>query len=229
MKNIFYPALVRGKSIAIALAALAFALSFFLFAASKNAAMLVPSAHAAQVDYFLKLADIPGESLDSTHKDWIDIMSWSWGLSNPSASSATGGAGAGKVRFHDLVITKLVDKASPQLLLACASGKHIKTAKVVARKAGGEHDYLIYTFQNLLCSSDKISGSGTNFPTEEITLNFSQVHVEYHQQNADGKLGSAIGGGWDIVKNQPLLLSTASPTDILSPAAENATDTTNAQ
>ena len=33
----------------------------------------------AQVDYFLKLDGIPGESVDSKHKDEIDIMSFSFG------------------------------------------------------------------------------------------------------------------------------------------------------
>ena len=49
------------------------------------------------VDYFLKLDGIQGESVDDKHKDEIQIMSFSWGGSQTSSVSGTGGSGAGKV------------------------------------------------------------------------------------------------------------------------------------
>ena len=76
-------------------------------------------------DIFMKIRDIQGESRDKDHKDEIEVLSWSWGLSNQVASpSPGGGAGAGKVKFQDISFTHLVDKASPNLMLSCASGKH---------------------------------------------------------------------------------------------------------
>ena len=32
-------------------------------------------------DIFAKLGDIKGESLDSKHKDEVEVLSWSWGVS----------------------------------------------------------------------------------------------------------------------------------------------------
>ncbi len=78
-------------------------------------------------DIFMKIRDIQGESRDKDHKDEIEVLSWSWGLSNQVASpSPGGGAGAGKTKFQDISFTHLVDKASPNLMLSCASGKHTR-------------------------------------------------------------------------------------------------------
>ena len=35
-------------------------------------------------DYFLQITGIPGESKEAKHKDWIDVLSWSFGESNPA-------------------------------------------------------------------------------------------------------------------------------------------------
>ena len=87
-------------------------------------------------DYFLKIDGIPGESLDAKHKDEIEVLSWSWGETNEPPPASGGGAGSGKVAMTDLHVSADLARASPQLLLACASGKHIKSASSpVARRA----------------------------------------------------------------------------------------------
>ena len=81
----------------------------------------------ALVDFFLKLDGIPGESRDAQHKDEIDLESFSWGETNAGpAAEAGGGGGGGKVQFEDLNVVMKLNKASPLLLQACASGQHIK-------------------------------------------------------------------------------------------------------
>jgi type VI secretion system secreted protein Hcp len=80
----------------------------------------------AVVDYFLKIDGIQGESQDKTHKNEIQLNSFSWGASNMGTSATGGGAGAGKVQFSDFSITKSVDTASPsrvRCLLAERRGK----------------------------------------------------------------------------------------------------------
>jgi type VI secretion system secreted protein Hcp len=88
------------------------------------------------VDSFLKLDGIEGASTDSKHAKEIDVDAWSSGESQPASAHAGGGATAGKVSFRDLSFVKRIDKASPTLMLACATGKHIKSAKLAGRKAG---------------------------------------------------------------------------------------------
>ena len=87
------------------------------------------------VDMFLKLGDVKGESVDNKHKDEIDVLSWSWGMTQSATTHHGSGGGAGKVAVHDLHITKKVDKSSPVLTLACCTGKHYKEALFTVRKA----------------------------------------------------------------------------------------------
>ena len=101
------------------------------------------------VDIFIKIGDIKGESMDKAHKDEIDVLNWSWGMSQSGNMHVGGGGGAGKVNIQDLSLTKYVDKASPNLMMHCASGKHIDKVTLTVRKAGGE----LLTTANLFLES----------------------------------------------------------------------------
>jgi type VI secretion system secreted protein Hcp len=152
------------------------------------------------VDYFLKIDNIPGESMDKTHKGEIEIESWSWGATQTGTASRGGGLGAGKVDMSDFSLVKNIDKSSPSLMLACASGEHIKNASLVCRKAGKEQqEYLKVTFSDLMVSSYQTSGStGSPLPVEQVSLNFSKVEINYKEQKADGSLGGAIVKFYDL-------------------------------
>ena len=73
-------------------------------------------------DIFAKLGDIKGESADSKHKDEIEVLSFSWGVTNSGSASSSGGTGAGKSTPNDLTIVHAIDRATPRLLHACATG-----------------------------------------------------------------------------------------------------------
>jgi type VI secretion system secreted protein Hcp len=149
-------------------------------------------------DYFLKIDGIDGESHDSKHKDEIDLMSWSFGASQLGTHSAGGGGGAGKVSMQDFHFTMHVNKATPKLFLACATGEHIKKAVLTCRKAGKEQqEFQKVTFTDLLVSSYQTGGSGEN-PIDSISLNFSKIEFEYKEQKADGTLGGAVKAGYDL-------------------------------
>src|SRR5262245_10315130 len=155
----------------------------------------------ATIDYFLKIDGVEGESQDSKHKAEIEILSWSWGETN-SGSEATGlGGGSGKVQMQDFHFTMQASKASPKLLLACASGQHIKKAVLTCRKAGKEQqEYLKIEMSDLLVSSYQTGGSahGDVLPMDQISLNFTQIKLEYKPQKADGTLGGAIPAGRNL-------------------------------
>jgi type VI secretion system secreted protein Hcp len=159
----------------------------------------------AAIDYFLQITGVEGESTDAKHKGWIDVDSWSWGESNPGALASGGGGGAGKVTFQDFHFVTRVNKASPKLFLACASGQHFKDATLVARKAGkDQQEFLSWTFTDLLVSSYQTGGSeaGQMLPLDQVSLNFAKVKVSYKAQKADGSLDAAITAGWDIKTNK---------------------------
>lgn len=158
----------------------------------------------ANVDYFLKLKEIEGESTDSKHKNEIDIESWSWGETNSGSHAYGGGGGAGKVAMNDFQFAMRVNKASPKLLLACASGQHIKEGLLTCRKAGKEQqEYLKIKFTDLLVSSFQTGGSsGDVVPVDQISLNFAKIEYEYYPQKEDGTLGSKVPVHWDLKQNK---------------------------
>jgi type VI secretion system secreted protein Hcp len=111
----------------------------------------------AAVDYFLKLDGITGESTDDKHKGEINLDTFSWGLSQSARATGGGGAATGKVQFQDFHFTMPVNTASPQLFAATATGRHLKSAILVGRKAGGDptsaNEFLKYSFTDVLLSA----------------------------------------------------------------------------
>jgi type VI secretion system secreted protein Hcp len=159
----------------------------------------------AAVDYFLKLDGIPAESTDGKHKGEIDIESWSWGASQMGTHSGGGGGGGGKVAMQDFHFVMKNNKASPKLMLACATGQHIKKAVLTCRKAGGlQQEYLKIQMEDLLVSSYQTGGSGASdiVPMDQISLNFAKIDIEYKEQKPDGSLGESHKAGWDVKKNE---------------------------
>jgi len=153
------------------------------------------------VDMFINVQGIKGESQDSKHKDEIDVLSWSWGASNSGSMASGGGGGSGKVAVNDLSITKYVDKSSPELLKACASGSHIPQAVLTVRKAGGKSplEYLKITLYDFLVSSVSTGASGgEDRLTENATFNFSKVNFSYVEQKADGSAGANFPVTYDV-------------------------------
>jgi type VI secretion system secreted protein Hcp len=159
----------------------------------------------AAFDYFLRVDGIQGESADSKHKGEIEVLSWSWGETQATGSSGSGG-GAGRVEMSDLTVVARVSKASPQLLLACASGKHFKSAVLTGRKAGkGQAEFLTFSLSDILISSYQTGGSGSvEPPLDSVSLNFAKVQIEYKEQKADGSLGETVKVGWDRKANKQL-------------------------
>ncbi|HKP87055.1 MAG TPA: type VI secretion system tube protein Hcp [Blastocatellia bacterium] len=153
------------------------------------------------VDYFLKVDGIQGESADSKHKGEIDVESWSWGESQGGTMAFGGGGGAGKVQMQDFHFVMKVNKATPKLLLACATGEHIKKAELTCRKAGKEQqEFLKYTFSDILISSYQTGGaaSGSVIPNDQISFNYAKIEVEYKEQKSDGSLGGPVKVGYDL-------------------------------
>jgi len=156
------------------------------------------------VDMFIKIADIKGESTDDKHKDEIDVLSWSMGAAQSGTSGIGGGGGAGKVTMQDLTFTKYVDKATPTLFKMCCSGTHIDKVLLTVRKAGGTAlEYLKISLEDAIVSSTSTGGSGgQDRLTENISLNFAKVKVEYTPQTAKGAGEATILHGWDLAANK---------------------------
>jgi type VI secretion system secreted protein Hcp len=159
------------------------------------------------VDMFLKINGVDGESKDKTHPMEIDVLAWSWGMSNSASGHAGGGSGTGKVNVQDISVTKWVDSSSPYLVLASCNGDHFDEANLVVRKAGGSSpvEYIKIKMTEVFISSVSTGGSGGEDKlTENVALNFSTFEFNYTPQDAKGAAGTAIPAGWDIQANAKL-------------------------
>lgn len=160
----------------------------------------------AAVDYFLKIDGIAGESTDAKHKGEIDVLSWDWAEEQAGSAGGYGaGLGTGKVNMNDFTFVARTSKASPSLMLACATGQHIKDALLTCRKAGGEQqEFFMIKFSGVLISNFKTVGSkesGT-LPEDAVSLNFTRIEFEYKEQKPDGTLGSPVKTGYDLKSNK---------------------------
>lgn len=156
------------------------------------------------VDMFLCLdGTIEGESKDHKYEGCIDVLAWSWGMSQSGSFHVGGGGGAGKVNVQDLSLTKYIDAASCNLMQFCADGTHFEAGKLIVRKAGKEAlEYLVIKMKDILVTSVSTGGSGgEDRLTENVTLNFAQVNVEYQTQKEDGTGEPCKAFTWNVESN----------------------------
>jgi len=158
----------------------------------------------AQVDFFLDLGDIKGESTDDKFKGKIELDSFSVSCAQAGTQQSGSGGGAGKVKFQDVHCTKKMDVASNKLMLACASGQHFPTVTLTCRKAGGEQEpFCVWTLTDVLISSYQCGGHGHSeiLPTDQFSMNFGSIKMGYGVQDAKGKVGAMASTGWDVKAN----------------------------
>src|SRR5213593_1655404 len=154
-------------------------------------------------DIFAKIGDIKGESADAKHKDEIEVLSFSWGVTNAGTIGPGGGGAAGKATFQDLTIAHHIDKASPKLLEACATGTHLKDATITHRKAGkGQQEFLIVKMNDVIITGVIHGGTTTEPASETVSLAFAKVDFEYKAQKPDGSLDTGIHFKYDLKANK---------------------------
>lgn len=154
------------------------------------------------VDLVMEIQGYDGESKRKGHENQIDVLSWSWGMVQPSTIEFGGGGGAGKCSFQELSIICNVDKSTPKLMQACATGDHIDKATLFVKKAGGSSfDYVKYEMEELMVTSIQVSGSSER-PTVSISFAATRVFFKYFPQKPDGTADAEVPFGWDIEKNE---------------------------
>lgn len=158
------------------------------------------------LDMFINMgANIKGESRDKVQgpKGDIDVLAWSWGMSQSGSTHMGGGGGAGKANFQDLSFTKYIDSSSSALMVALAKGSHITQVELLVRKAGeGQQKYIHITLKEVIVTSVSTGGSGgEDRLTENVTLNFGEVKFDYTPQDSKGTVAGDKTFAWNIAEN----------------------------
>jgi type VI secretion system secreted protein Hcp len=160
------------------------------------------------VDMFLKIDGIPGESTDASHRDEIDLLSYTWGESQPPTAGGAGGGGAGgRVAMQDFHFVMRANKTSPKLFLACAAGAHIRNAILTVRRPGENPvEFIKWTFTDITVASYQTASNVPTGepPTDQLSLRFAKIEVEYRAMRPDGSLDAPIKAGWDVQTNRPV-------------------------
>jgi type VI secretion system secreted protein Hcp len=160
-------------------------------------------------DAFLKIKTIPGESTDDKHKDWIEVLWYHHGVSQPSTGSrSSGGEAAGERANHrDFRIRKTLDKASPKLELACCNGEHIgEVILELCRATGDKQKYMEYKLTDVIVSDVDDTGESKapeNLPIEEVAFNYGKIEWTYTAtDHKTGKSAGDVKAHWDATANK---------------------------
>ncbi|MGV6809155.1 MAG: Hcp family type VI secretion system effector [bacterium] len=158
------------------------------------------------VDMFVKIDGIDGESTDDAHTDWIEILSYSHGVSQPvSGASRTGGRTGGRAEFQDFTITKTLDKASPDLNMYCCNGKHIPLIEIeLCLATEDKHTFMKYEFEDVIISSVSAGGTADSSevrPLETVTFCYGKVKWEYTPIDHTGAAAASTDRTWDLEGN----------------------------
>ena len=153
----------------------------------------------SQTNIYLKLGDIKGESTDRDHRDWIMITGFDQGLSY-SGSMSGGGAGAGKVKFSEIKLSRKLDKSTPLLMVKAANGAHFSEA-ILEMTGGDGKVFYILKLTDVVLTSIKTSTEcePSCITNEKIELGFSGINWEYIDKN-----GVSTKGGWDVRINRAM-------------------------
>ncbi len=157
------------------------------------------------VDMFLKIDGIQGESTDNSHKDEIDLLSYTWGESHEPVSATGGGAAGAKVTMQDFHFAMRVNKASPKLFLACANEMRIKNALLTVRHSGERApEFLKWTLTDVTVASYQTASNVPTGepPTDQVSLRFAKIEVEYKPMKPDGSLDAPINAAWELTVNR---------------------------
>ena len=158
--------------------------------------LVLAAAPARADDMFLQLGDVVGDATAKGYENWIEILSWSWGASNPTTVGAGTGLSAGKVSVSDLSLMKVADSATPRLMDAVATGGHFPKAALAIRRSSDGFEYMRVRLEDVMVSSEQLSAGGER-PTESISLSFARYVVDY----TPGPGKKTVSFGWDIGKN----------------------------
>jgi type VI secretion system secreted protein Hcp len=144
------------------------------------------------INAYLKIDGIEGASTVKGHKGEIDVLAFSWGISNSSTATG-GGGGAGKPQVQDFAFSKELAQDSPELFVSVCKGEHHEGALLTVEGVGSDpkgqsKSFYKVKFTDVLISSVSLGGSEGSVPQENVTLNFGKVEIEFRGPKGGSKV-----------------------------------------
>ena len=161
---------------------------------------------AAAQQWFMRIDGVDGEATDEAHKDWIQIFSYDHSIVRPEAKNTGASRRKGSLEVSDVVVTKVLDKATPKLMEAAAKGKVFSKVEIHMTATygdAGEQTYLAIELENVQVTSYSISGASEHgVPTEQISLNFEEIKVTYSDNDESGRSKGNVEFEWKVEEGE---------------------------
>ena len=142
---------------------------------------------------YMKIPDIPGESQAVGHEDEIEVNGLYWDIEREHGGP---GRPLGRVESGPLAVLKVVDKATPKLAEAVATGRAFDEIVLTVTRNGpaGPFDYYTMTMERCVLTAVELVNDGLQDPLELIReraeIVYQRVTITYVVQ---GETGEAEG------------------------------------
>lgn len=175
-------------------------LSLASIAVCAAALALVGFVDDAEAAAYIKFDGVDGEATDKEHKDWINLLSFQQTISRESSATSGSTRARSSAVFEDIVLTKQLDKSTPKLQEAIATGKVYPSVEfeLAADYGGSRATYLKYELKNVMVTSYSISGGADGVPTEQFSLNFEEIKVTYTEFDSSGTSKGNVETTWKV-------------------------------
>jgi type VI secretion system secreted protein Hcp len=151
------------------------------------------------INIFLNITGILGESQEVNHRDWIDIAAFNW---SEAAAAIAAGRASGVATIKDFIFTTQTSRASPKLFLAGATGQIFPKATLECWTGSGEQtgaEFLKFQFDNVIITSYNIAGSTTDYrPLDQFSITFSKINMTYWMIDENGNQAGSVSAWYDL-------------------------------
>ncbi|MCC7493622.1 MAG: type VI secretion system tube protein Hcp [Fimbriimonadaceae bacterium] len=148
-------------------------------------------------------AGFKGDSTLTGYRDWINLTELRFGSEVPIDNGAKGGGvSAGLVRFDRLVVSKVIDRASPALAQANWSGSVLdRLVLVVVDTRNRSFERYRFDLTGALVARVEQSLVQGDSGLEKLSLAFNKIEITYRSVDASGAPGPPVTVGWDLTTN----------------------------
>ena len=146
---------------------------------------------------YMKIPDVPGESLAAEYRDTIRVLDISWGLSRPGPPTA-------KPVFADIGITKAIDLATTELAKRAANGNSLGKCRIFNVLEGQpvREFQKITTWKTRVTSLSQTDNESGGPPIEAVTFSFDKIELIYRLFDQTGMPVGTKRFAWDLINDQ---------------------------